>query len=110
MIKLLDNYKQTKNIIDYLNRPYDLLNDNRIKFIYSIGGSLFVLIFLWTFGPFGIVLFSDIIKLKLLSAFCIAGAIILIIHIYLLQKIIIKKFTIKTTIVWFALDELNDRV
>ena len=73
-----------------------------MKFIFAIGGSLFVLFFLWSFGPFGIVFFSNNVKLKLLTTICISGAIILIIHVYLLQKILFKKFTIGSTIIWFA--------
>jgi hypothetical protein len=94
--------KQIKNIVDYLSKPYDLLNDNRIKFIYSIGMPLFIMFFLWSFGPFGIAFFQDIVKLKLLSSICIAGAIILIAHVYLLQNIIIKKHSVWTTVIWLT--------
>lgn len=97
-----DNLKQIKNVITFFNKPYDLLNDNRIKFIYSIGGSLFILFFLWSFGPFGIALFKDTDKLKFLSLICLAGAVILIIHLYLLQNIFIKKHTIGKTIIWLS--------
>lgn len=96
------NQKKIKNAIGFFGKPYDLLNDNKIKVIYSIGGSLFILFFLWAFGPFGIVLFKNIDKLKYLSLICLAGTIILIIHIYLLQNIIIKKHTIGTTIIWLS--------
>jgi hypothetical protein len=58
--------------------------------------------FLWTFGPFGIALFQDIVKLKLLSSINIAGAIIIIIHVYLLQNIVIKNHTIGTTVIWIT--------
>jgi hypothetical protein len=102
MIMQLLNQEKIKNVIDYFSKPYDLLNDNRIKFIYSIGGSLFILFFLWTFGPFGIVLFKDIDKFKYLSLICLAGAIILVIHLYLIQNIIIKKHTIGITIIWLS--------
>lgn len=99
---LLMNSKLIKNTIDYFRKPYDLLNDNRIKRILSFGMPLFILFFLWTFGPFGIVLFQDIDKLLFLSVICIAGSIITIIHIYLLQNIIIKKHTIGTTVIWIT--------
>jgi hypothetical protein len=89
-----------KRIASYFNKSYDLLNDGRIKFIYSVGGSIFILLFLFFFGPFGIVLFEDVIKFKLLSTICLASAVIIIIHIYLLQDFIIKKFTIGSTIIW----------
>ena len=102
MIMRLVNQKVIKNIIDYFCKPYDLINDNRIKFIYSIGGSLFILFFLWFFGPFGIVLFEDTVKFKFLSSICITGAIILLIHIYILQDIIIKNHTIGTIVIWLT--------
>lgn len=98
---MFENRKQIKNIIDLFSKPYDLINDNHIKFIFSIGMPLFIMFFLWTFGPFGIALFQDIVKLKLLSSINIAGAIIIIIHIYILQDIIIKNHTIGTTVIWF---------
>jgi hypothetical protein len=102
MILMFENRKQIKNIIDFFSKPYDLLNDNRIKFIFSIGMPLFIMFFLWTFGPFGIALFQDIVKLKLLSSINIAGAIIIIIHVYLLQNIVIKNHTIGTTVIWIT--------
>ncbi|HEY4788041.1 MAG TPA: LytTR family DNA-binding domain-containing protein [Bacteroidales bacterium] len=86
----------------FFSKPYDLFNDRKIKIIYSAGGSLFILFFLWLFGPFGIALFNDTVKLKLLSTICLAGCVVLMIHIYLLQNIIIKKHTIGTTIVWLV--------
>ena len=92
--------KTLKRIISYFNKPYDLLNDNRIKFIYSIGGSLYILLFLWFFGPFGIVLFEDILKIKFLFSIFIAYTAILIIHLYLIQDFIIKKHIIGSTIIW----------
>jgi hypothetical protein len=95
-------YKNIKRIVDYFNKPYDLLKNKRIKIIYSVGGPVFILLFLFIFGPFGIVLFSDIIKLYLLSSICLAGAVILIVHIYLLQKFLIKKYTVGKTVVWLA--------
>lgn len=98
----LVNRKKIKNIIDYFCKPYDLLNDNRIKLIYSIVMPLFIMFFLWTFGPFGIALFQDIAKLKLLSSICLADTFILIIHVYLLQNIVIKKQTIGITVIWLT--------
>ena len=96
----LSNRKSVKQIVDYFNKPFGLFNDNRIKIIYSLVGPTFILLFLWFFGPFGIALFNDIIKLKLLSSICLAGAAILIIHIYVLQNLLIKKHTVGTTVVW----------
>lgn len=98
----LMKYKNIKRIVDYFNKPYDLLKNKRIKIIYSVGGPVFILLFLFIFGPFGIVLFSDIIKLYLLSSICLAGAVILIVHIYVLQNFLIKKYTVGKTVVWLA--------
>ncbi len=97
---MIDKPNQIKNIINFFNRPYGLLIDSRIRFILSIGLPLFILFFLWTFGPFGLILFQDLVRLKLLSVITIIGAIIIIIHVYFFQNIIIKNYTIGVTIVW----------
>ena len=97
---LLLGRMQIKSIITYFKKPYELLNDNRIKFIYSLGASLFILAFLWLFGPFGIVLFRDEVKLKFLTLICLSGIVIVSFHIYFLQNIIIRKHTIGSTGIW----------
>lgn len=89
-----------ENIINFFNKPYGLLSDSRIKFILSTGLPLFILFFLWTFGPFGLILFQDFVRLKLLSVITIIGAIIIIIHVYFFQNIVIKNYTIGVTIIW----------
>jgi len=99
---LFDNYKQIKSIIEYLRKPYDLLNDNHTKFIFSVGMPLFILFFLWFFGPFGLIIFTDIIKIKLISLYCIMGSLVGVSHFYWLQNIFIKRFTIGITIVWLV--------
>ncbi len=98
----LMKYKNLKRIVDHFNKPYDLLKNKRIKIIYSVGCPVFILLFLFIFGPFGIVLFSDIMKLKLLTSICLSGAVILIVHIYGIQNFLIKKYTIGKTVVWLA--------
>lgn len=74
--------------------------DNRIKFILSIGLPLFILFFLWTFGPFGLILFQDLVRFRLLFVITIVGALIIIAHIYFLQSILIKNYTVGATLVW----------
>lgn len=91
-----------EKVKDFYRKPYDLLNDIRVKFIYSIGDVLFIMIFLWLFGPFGLALIPESVKVKLIFWYCIVCSGIIIIHVYLLQDIIIKKYTVATTVLWLA--------
>lgn len=84
----------------FLHRPYDLLIDLRTKFIYSFGDILFIMIFLWLFGPFGLALIPESEKFKLISWYCLVCSGIIVIHVYLFQDIIIKKYTVSTTLLW----------
>lgn len=97
---MIDSLRQIKNIAFFFNQPYGLLEDNRIKIVLSVGLPLFILFFLWIFGPFGLVLFDDLVRFKLISVISIAGAIIIAIHVFLIQNIIIKNYTIGTTTAW----------
>ncbi len=90
-------FKEAKN---FYSRPYDLLNDNHIKFIFSIGNGFFILIFLWLFGPFGLALFPSPVKLNLIFWYSLISSSISVIHVYLFQRFIIKRFTIGITIFW----------
>ncbi len=89
-------------MINFFNKPYGLLKDERIKFILSVALPLFVFFFLWTFGPFGLIFFQNIARLKLLTDINLTGAVIVVIHVYFLQNIIIKNYTIGATIIWIT--------
>jgi hypothetical protein len=85
---------------DFCCRSYDLLNDIHTKIIYSIGDVLFIMIFLWLFGPFGLALIPESVKFKLIFWYCIVCSGTMILHVYLFQDIIIKRYTVATTILW----------
>lgn len=85
---------------NYLNRPYDFLKDHRVKLLFSIVLPVFIFFFLWFLGPFGLALFPDFLKIKLFSLFCLFSSIIIVIYFYVIQKVLVKTFTIGTTILW----------
>ena len=76
-----------------------MLNDTSIKILLAWEGLFIFLLFL-LLSPFGIVIWSDFTQFKLIFLFCISGSFIGAIHIYLLQNVIIKRFTILSTISW----------
>lgn len=86
----------------YFNKPYDLLQIQKFKFFYTIGVAIFCFIFLYAFEPFGLYNLSGLFKLKIISSYIIAGIIITAIHLFWLQNIIIKRFTLGTTILWIS--------
>ena len=86
----------------YFNKPYDLLQIQKFKFFYTIGVAIFCFIFLYAFEPFGLYNVSGLFKLKIISSYIIAGIIITAIHLFWLQNIIIKRFTLGTTILWIS--------
>ena len=83
-------------------KPYDLLQIQKFKFFYTIGVAIFCFIFLYAFEPFGLYNVSGLFKLKIISSYIIAGIIITAIHLFWLQNIIIKRFTLGTTILWIS--------
>lgn len=99
---MFENRKQLKIIMDYFSKPYDLLKSNHTKFLLSVVSPLFIVFFLWFFGPFGLIIFSDIIKIKLILLYCLMGLLISVFHYYWLQNILIKRYTIGITIIWLV--------
>lgn len=86
----------------YFNKPYDLLQIPKFKIFYTIGLAIFCFIFLYTFEPFGLYNVSGLFKLKIISSYVIVGSIITAIHLFWLQNIIIKRFTLGNTILWIC--------
>ncbi len=86
----------------FFSTPYDLLRDRRIKFIFSVVLPFVILLFLWFLGPFGLALFPPAARLKLIVLDWLACTAIFAVHLYLLQRIVIKTYTIRTTILWLA--------
>lgn len=84
----------------WLKKPYGLCEDKRIKFTFSILNPFFIASFLYIFGPFGLALFPEEEKLKLILWYCIGSGGITIIHVYLLQNIVLVRPTYGTTILW----------
>ena len=86
----------------YFNKPYDLLQIPKFKFFYTIGVAIFCFIFLYTFEPFGLYNLSGLFKLKIISIYIIVGITITVIHLFWLQNIMIKRFTLGNTILWIS--------
>jgi len=86
----------------YFNKPYDLLQIPKFKFFYTIGVAIFCFIFLYTFEPFGLYNVSGLFKLKIISLYIIAGITITAIHLFWLQNIMIKRYTLGNTILWIS--------
>ncbi len=82
--------------------PYDLLRDGRIKFIFSVVLPFVILLFLWFLGPFGLALFPQVVRLKLIVLYWLGATAIFAVHLYFLQRIFIRSYTIGTTILWLA--------
>jgi hypothetical protein len=101
-IKCIMGYTLFRTVKNYLRKPYDLLRDGRVKFLFSVVFPFVVFALLWFLGPFGLALFPDKLKFKLVLLDCVFGSLIIAVHLYLLQKIIIKTYNIGVTIVWLA--------
>ncbi len=91
-----------KSLRRFLSTPYDLLRDGRIRFIFSVVLPFVILLFLWFLGPFGLALFPQAARLKLVVLEWLWCTATFAVHLYLLQKIFIKAFTIGTSVLWLA--------
>lgn len=85
----------------FLNRPYGLLQDPRVKFLMILGYG-FSFIFVVLFIPFELNIWSESKLLFIVLLACTINAIIGAIHLYWLQDLIFKKFTVLTTIIWWV--------
>lgn len=85
-----------------LNKPYDLLEIEKFKILYSFGIAIFCFLFLYIFEPFGLYNLSGLYKLKIISIYVFTGLLISLIHLFWLQSIIIKKYTLRNTILWIS--------
>lgn len=89
-------------MLKILNKPYDLLEINKFKILLSFGGALFFFLFLYIFEPFGLYNLSGLYKLKIISLHVFSGLLIGLVHLFWLQKIIIKKYNLRNTILWIS--------
>jgi hypothetical protein len=87
-------------MFEILSKPYDLLEHPRFRFLLTFGAAIFVFIFILIFRPFGLhkLYFPEL--MSILFPYFICGLPISAIHIYYLQNIVIKKFTVGNTILW----------
>ncbi len=89
-------------MLKFLNKPYDLLEINKFKILFSFGGAIFLFLFLYIFEPFGLYNLSEFFKLKIISLHVFSGLLISLIHLFWLQKSIIKKYNLRNTILWIS--------
>ena len=89
-----------------LNRPYDLIENKTFRFIFVFGGSLFTMMFLWVFEPYGFYNLSNFEKLRAIGYYLGAGLITMILQFYLFQDIIIKSYTLLNSILWILLSAI----
>ena len=89
-------------MLKYLNKPYNLLEIKKFKILYSFGIWIFCFLFLYIFEPFGLYNISGLYKLKIISLYVFFGLLISVIHLFWLQNIVIKKFTLRNTILWIS--------
>ncbi len=90
----------TKNIADFLNKPYGLLQDNRVKLL-MIWSGLFTFFMVILLSPYELIVWSNIKLLWIILLACATGTIIAAVHLYIIQDLIFEKFTILTTIIWW---------
>jgi len=86
----------------YLNKPYDLLEIKRFKFLFSFGVAIFCFLFLYIFEPFGLYNLRGLYKLKIISLYVFIGLLISLVHLFWLQNKIIKIYNLRNTILWIS--------
>ena len=89
-------------MIDIFKKPYDLLEHKRFKFLLTFGSAIFVFVFLLIFKPFGLYKLSFSERIYSVALYFIIGLPIPVLHIYVLQGKLIKKFTVGITIIWLT--------
>jgi len=89
-------------MLKYLNKPYDLLEIEKFKILYSFGVAIFCFLFLYIFEPFGLYNLSGLYKLIIISLYVFAGLLITLVHLFCLQNKIIKTYNLRNTILWIS--------
>jgi hypothetical protein len=99
--------KHINKIINFLNRPYGLVQDKRVKLLMILGYGFSFIVFA-LFIPFEMNIWSDFRLFIIVFFSALINATICSIHIYVLQDLLFKKFTILTTIFWWMwIDIIN---
>lgn len=87
----------------FLNKPYDLLESKTFRYLFVFGGSVFALVFLWVFEPYGLYNLSIKEKILAVSLYVGIGMVLMLIQFFPLQKLLIKNYTVLSTILWLLL-------
>ena len=89
-----------KNI---LNSRYDLLKSKIFRYLFVFGGSGFAFIFLWIFEPYGLYNLTINEKILAIGLYAGIGLVLMLVHFFVLQSLVIKDYTVIKTIGWIIL-------
>ncbi len=93
-----------KYLRDFLNRPYDLLESKKFRYLFIFGGAGFALIFLWIFEPYGLYSITTFHgKILAIGLYVGIGLLLMIIQYFFLQNVFIKKYNLAITVLWIIL-------
>ncbi len=91
-------------MINFLNKPYDLLESKTFRHLFVFGGAGFAFIFLWVFEPFGLYNLTTIPdKILAIGLYVGIGLLLMIFQVFPLQNLLIRKYTLGITILWLML-------
>ncbi len=88
---------------DFLNKPYDLLENTKPRYLAFFGGSAFAFLFLWIFEPYGLYNLNLNEKILAISLYVGIGMVLMFLQFYPLKKLLIKKYTVLNIIIWIML-------
>ncbi|MBN2519644.1 MAG: LytTR family transcriptional regulator [Bacteroidales bacterium] len=84
-----------------MNKPFDFFEHRKNLWILTAGCFLFWIPFIYLYGPLKFYTVNGYEKVKNILLFIVPCIIIVLVHFFIIQKYIFKKFTIGTSILWF---------
>ena len=75
---------------DFLNKPYDLLESKKFRYLVVFGGALFGFLFLWIFEPYGLYNLTINKKFLTITLHIVVALILTFIQFFLIQNYIIS--------------------
>lgn len=88
---------------EYLNKPYDLLQNKKFLYAFVLGMALFVFVFLWIFEPFGLENLAEEEKLPVIGIYAGASLLLSAAQFLIIQPFVFRSYKIYNTFLWLML-------
>ncbi len=88
---------------EYCNKPYDLIESKKFRYLFVLGMGVFVFFFLWVFEPFGLENLKDDEKFSVIGIYAGTSLLLAALQFLVVQNLIFKNYKVCNTFMWLLL-------